>query len=90
MEKKTAYSLEDIQQLLIDKIAELAEIAPDSIHPAEPFASYGLDSLLAVTFVGDLEDWFELRLPATLLWDYPSIQSLSGYLYTELSMLTAN
>jgi hypothetical protein len=30
--------------------------------------------------VGDLEDWLGLRLPPSLVWDYPSIDAMTDYL----------
>ncbi|KEO82565.1 acyl carrier protein [Tumebacillus flagellatus] len=75
---------EAIQEWIIDQICELTDLEASEIHPEEPFASYGLDSMSTVTLVGDLEEWLGLRLAATLLWDYPTIDALSVYL-AELS-----
>ena len=31
----------------------------------------------AVSFAGDLEEWLGRDLPATLLWDYPTLAALA-------------
>jgi len=43
-------------------------------------AEYGLDSIVALTIAGDLEEELGIELPPTLLWDYPTINDLAGYL----------
>ena len=40
----------------------------------------GLDSLMALEFRNRLETAIERSLPATIAWNYPSIQSLVEYL----------
>ena len=44
------------------------------------FGSMGLDSLMALEFRNRLETVIERSLPATIAWNYPSIQSLVEYL----------
>jgi hypothetical protein len=46
----------------------------------EPLTRYGLDSIDAVTMVGDLEDWVGQELPSTLFWDYSTIEKASLFL----------
>ena len=68
------------QQWLKIKIASLAALKFEEIGVDEPFASYGLDSLSAISLSSDLEDLTKLKLPATLAWDYPTIAQLSKFL----------
>lgn len=44
------------------------------------FASFGMDSIVAQLLVGELQDWFGVDLPATLVWEYRTIGALAGYL----------
>jgi hypothetical protein len=37
----------------------------------------------ATILVGDLEDWLDLRLSPTLIWDYSSIDAMTEYLVDE-------
>ena len=52
-----------------------APIAPD-----EPFMEAGLDSLGAVELRNSLATRYSLDLPASLVFDYPSIAALSSHL----------
>jgi acyl carrier protein len=44
------------------------------------FLQNGLDSVLAMMLVGDLEDRLKRRLPPTLAWDYPTPNALAEFL----------
>jgi acyl carrier protein len=81
----TFFSTEAICDWLTDKLAEALALAPDIIDIHRPFAEYGLDSLAAVGVTGELEEWMDILLPATLLWDYPTIHAISHYLAAEVS-----
>jgi len=66
----------------------LAVLGLDSaraIDPAMPLGDLGLDSLLAVELRNLLSTALALRLPATLLFDYPTIDALTGHLFAEIS-----
>ncbi|MBQ4845992.1 non-ribosomal peptide synthetase [Pseudoalteromonas sp. MMG005] len=58
-------------------------IPQDELDSKESFADYGVDSILAIQMLDDINAQFDLSLPATLLFDYPSIASLSQYIATE-------
>lgn len=72
--------VETVQVWLIDKLADQLSLDTDNINITESLTRYGLDSIDAVTMVGDLEDWLDLELPSTLFWDHPSIEKASQYL----------
>jgi acyl transferase domain-containing protein/acyl-CoA synthetase (AMP-forming)/AMP-acid ligase II/pimeloyl-ACP methyl ester carboxylesterase/acyl carrier protein len=69
-----------IENYIIEKIAERLGLSATEIDPYEPFASYGLDSLQAVRLSAELEDWLKVKIPPTILYDYPNINTLSQYL----------
>jgi acyl carrier protein len=69
-----------IQRWLITHIAQLLGEDQASIDVGEPFVNYGLGSTDAVILSGDLEAWLGRDLPATLLWDFPTIAALASYL----------
>ena len=73
-------SKQAIQIWLVSKLAEQLSLDPNSINVDEALTRYGLDSIDAVTMVGDLEDWLDLELPSTLFWDYPTIAKSAQYL----------
>lgn len=69
-----------VQNWLIQQLAEQLSLDTASINITEPLTRYGLDSIDAVTMVGDLEDALDVELPSTLFWDYPTIEKSSQFL----------
>lgn len=73
-------SLEEIQNWLQERIAAEISTQPSAVSLTVPFANYGLDSIVIVTIVSDLEDWLKLSLDPTIFWEYPTIKALSEWL----------
>ncbi|MES1260768.1 MAG: acyl carrier protein [Acidobacteriota bacterium] len=65
-----------IQEWLSRELKRPAE----AIGMNSTFLQNGMDSVLAMMLVGDLEDRLTRRLPPTLAWDYPTPQSLAKFL----------
>jgi NAD(P)-dependent dehydrogenase (short-subunit alcohol dehydrogenase family)/acyl carrier protein len=60
------------------------------IDVAQPLQELGLDSLLAVDLRNRLGHAVEGTLPATLLFEYPTVSALTGYLASEVLALQGN
>ncbi|MHB1132624.1 MAG: SDR family NAD(P)-dependent oxidoreductase [Chloroflexota bacterium] len=58
--------------------------ASRGIDPRQPLNELGLDSLMAVELRNALSASVGRPLPATLLFDYPTIEDLTGFLLREL------
>lgn len=71
---------------LIEQIARHAKLSAQHIDIHAPFEAYGLDSLAAVSISGEMERWLGCRLSPTLIYDYPSIETLANYIASESSM----
>ncbi|GCF10239.1 hypothetical protein KDI_38030 [Dictyobacter arantiisoli] len=67
------------------QIAQRTHLDPRDIDPSAPFVNYGLDSVAAVSLSGDLEQWLQRSLSPTLIYDYPSIDTLAHYLANPTS-----
>lgn len=78
--------VEAIQSWLIEQLADVLSLDPTTVDVTQPLTRYGLDSIDAVTLVADLEDWLDLELPSTLLWDYPTIAKAATYLVDEFEV----
>jgi acyl carrier protein len=58
------------------------------LDPRRPLSELGLDSLMAIELRSRLSSAAGQVLPATVLFDYPTIESLAGYLAGEVLNLT--
>jgi amino acid adenylation domain-containing protein/non-ribosomal peptide synthase protein (TIGR01720 family) len=72
-----------LHQWLVNALAAVSGAPAPSIDPAQPFTHYGIDSSTAVRLAGDLENELGRKLPATLLWDHPTINALARYLAAD-------
>ena len=61
-----------------------------AIELDQPLQSLGLDSLMAVELRNKLGQSAKSALPATLLFEYPTITALTDYLAREVFMLNSN
>ncbi|MEN9866424.1 MAG: hypothetical protein RL748_2014, partial [Pseudomonadota bacterium] len=59
--------------------------SPKKIKDRDKFFDLGLDSLLAVEIKSRLEKDLETRLATTLIFDYPTFETLSAFLRSELT-----
>lgn len=75
-----APSFDDLQTFLLDRLAATLGVSADELDAGEPFTSYGLDSMAAVTLAAELESLVGRKLPSTLLWDHPTVNDLAQHL----------
>jgi len=55
------------------------------VDPQMPLTEAGLDSLGSVELRSSLGSTFELELPATLAFDYPTIAALTNFIASQLT-----
>jgi acyl transferase domain-containing protein/NADPH:quinone reductase-like Zn-dependent oxidoreductase/acyl carrier protein len=67
-------------RLLRQLLAESVGIDSIDLDPDERFSHYGLDSLKAAGFIARLGENLGRSLPATLVWDYPTLNHLARFL----------
>ncbi|RAY12271.1 polyketide synthase [Actinomadura craniellae] len=77
---------ESIRRWLIEHLAERVGESPENIDTKKTFEAYGLDSRVAVQVSGSLEKIVERRLSPGLLYEYQTVDDLSGYLAKELGL----
>lgn len=77
---------ETLRLWLIDRLAAQIKVPASEVDTAKSFEAYGLDSMVAVEVSGSLEKIVERRLSPGLLYEFPTIDELSGYLSRELEL----
>jgi acyl carrier protein len=71
---------EEVQEWFLSYLAQSLQIAPDRIDVKAPFEVLGLDSVTAVGMSGDLQGWLGFPVDPTVVFDYPTIESLASHL----------
>ena len=83
----TKYSLESVSNWIEEWLAKKLKIDINKIDVGKSFADYGMDSVMAVELAQELEEWLEHPLEATIIWNFPTIESLCKYLTNEIQDL---
>nr|WP_078531144.1 type I polyketide synthase [Streptomyces sp. PsTaAH-124] len=88
-QRLTGLAREDQVQILLDvvreQVAAVRHDDPDAIDMRRGFTELGLDSLAAIELRNQLGAATGLRLPATMMFDYPNPETLAEFLLTELA-----
>jgi thioesterase domain-containing protein/acyl carrier protein len=80
VEPRTARSAQEIHAWIIAELSLLLKVPAGSIDSAAPLTSLGADSLMALRMTGGLAEWMDRDLPATLMWDFSSIDAIANAL----------
>lgn len=74
---------------LKQQLAQVLKITPARIHEQKPFGALGLTSLLGLEYRTRLEQTLTISLPATLIWNYPTLTKLVDHLLARLELADA-
>jgi phthiocerol/phenolphthiocerol synthesis type-I polyketide synthase B len=80
------------RQLLVDHLsahvaAAMGLASPQLVDPRAGFFQFGMDSLMSVTLQRSLSESLGQMLPASVVFDYPTVEALAGYLASALPEL---
>jgi polyketide synthase 13 len=79
------HTKEEIEEWIVNWLSSELDLAPDKIDPDQAFVDIGVGSRQAVFLSGELEDWLETTIDASLAWDHPTIASLADFLAKQSS-----
>lgn len=81
----TQFDVADIQDWLAAQISEQIGMDADEVDITTPFSSYGLQSVQAMAIAELGKQRFGLEISPLVIWNYPTIASLSEHIDRELS-----
>ncbi len=80
---RASRSADEVQQWLVEYLANYCQLSPDDIDVTLPFEDFAIDSATAIGMTGDLESWLGRTVDPTLLYDFPTIEKLSKCLESQ-------
>jgi acyl carrier protein len=69
---------------LTTQLASSLEVSPSTLDPMVPLAEMGVDSVHAVSLVGEIEAHFDIDVDPTMIFDYPTLSHIAEYLSTAV------
>ena len=81
--QKPRLSQIEIQNWLVNYMAENLDVPPSQVDLKLPFDRYNLDSAVVIGMTGELEILLNTVLDPTIVYDYPTIALLSQQLSSE-------
>jgi len=77
--EKARHMIEEVVRVELRRVMLIESL--DKIDDQHRFNFLGMDSLTAISFVVEMEQYFNIKLPATLPYNYPHIRAVTDYLY---------
>lgn len=69
-----------IKTCISDTLSQTLKVPENSIDNEVAFSDYGVDSITGVNFIKTINNTLELALNTSILYDYPTIDTLTGYI----------
>lgn len=82
--------INQIKQILKQITADVLYLTPAEISDRERLPNLGLDSIIGIELVNRLNQRFGVSLQKEILYEYPTVDRLSAYLETALSLKNGN
>jgi len=79
-----------VERLVCERLGSVLKVAPGRIERRKPFGTIGVDSLIALEFRRHLEAALGLVLPATMVFNHPTVADLVSYLSAQITPATAS
>jgi len=69
-----------ILRWLTARLASYLEVSAAAIDPMVPLAEMGVDSVHAVSLVGEVEAHFDIDVDPTMIFDYPTLAHIADFI----------
>lgn len=69
-----------IKTCISDTLSQTLKVPRNSIDSDMAFSDYGVDSITGVNFIKTINNMLDLALNTSILYDYPTIDTLTGYI----------
>ncbi|WP_428846901.1 type I polyketide synthase [Nocardia terpenica] len=76
----------DISAVVRRAIAKETGRRPEDIHADRPLNDLGLDSIMTMNIRRGLEREYRVRLPASLMWEQPTVESITNTVHERLQL----
>ena len=70
---------------LTTQLASYLEVSTTADNPMVPLAEMGVDSVHAISLVGDIEMQFDIDVDPTLIFDYPTLARIAEFISTAVA-----
>jgi acyl carrier protein len=70
---------------LSNQLASYLEVPAATINPMVPLAEMGVDSVHAISLVGDVELNFDIDVDLTMIFDYPTLSRIAEFIGTAVA-----
>jgi NADPH:quinone reductase-like Zn-dependent oxidoreductase/acyl carrier protein len=75
-----------LEELLRTETSRVLKLAPEKIKANQPFGQMGIDSLMALEFIRRVNAGLGLALPATAVFNYPTLTQLTAQVLKRLGL----
>lgn len=72
-----------VTEALKNSVADALKMPPHKIKERQPFSEIGVDSIVAVQLINEINQKLNLLLPTTVLFDYNTIRDLVTFILAE-------
>jgi acyl carrier protein len=70
---------------LSNQLASYLEVPAATLNPMVPLAEMGVDSVHAISLVGDVELHFDIDVDLTMIFDYPTLSRIAEFIGTAVA-----
>ncbi len=74
-----------IQRWLVARLGSYLALPETAIDPMVPLAEMGVDSVHAISLMGDVEEHFDIDVDLTLVFDYPTLCHIAEFISTAVA-----